>query len=433
MNRTTRTERGQAIVLIAVALLALIGVTALAVDGGLHYVDRQKAQNAADSAALAAALARLRRENFIAAALLNAQKNGYENDGVRSEVLVAAPPISGPYQGNEEYVQVIIVSHHRLYFGPVIGIRELTNRVQAVSRSIPPEYGPVLKDYAVVSLAPQTDCERMLAFWAHEESTLELYGGGIFINSTHPACAFIQQGSASLVFGDLTAQFNIVGGATIQKTQLIKRILQPPVNAEGKALFNARPTTFAFLPTTGNSPIPYPPPFEMPKPACRGEAAVDPANPSVMTAGYWDGDFPPRGVTRLTRGIYCINGDVHVGSHLEGENIVLFVEKGTVRLTGPDIRLRAPVSGALKGLLIYVPIENASLVVLNLGADSEIRGTILAPASKVRILGSESRSGFHSQIIGYVVELAGNSHIYLRYDEEQSYAAFSYPQIQFER
>lgn len=154
MNRTNRTERGQAIVIIAVAIFVLTGIAALAVDGGLYYADRRKAQNAADSAVLAASLARLRGEDFVSAALLNAEKNGYRNDGERSEVLVAAPPASGPYEGDREYVQVTVVSRHKTYFGAVVGIRELLNSAQAVSRAVPPKFGPILKDYASSAWRP---------------------------------------------------------------------------------------------------------------------------------------------------------------------------------------------------------------------------------------------------------------------------------------
>ena len=55
----------------------------------------------------------------------------------------------------------------------------------------------------------------------------------------------------------------------------------------------------------------------------------------------------------------------------------------------------------------------------------------LAPASKIRILGNESRYGYHSQIIGYTIELDGNSNITIRYLDEQNYDALVSPEIQF--
>src|SRR5512139_2848387 len=54
-TKSNLSERGQAIVLIVLAIIALLGFTALAVDGSLVYSDRRWAQNAADASALAGA------------------------------------------------------------------------------------------------------------------------------------------------------------------------------------------------------------------------------------------------------------------------------------------------------------------------------------------------------------------------------------------
>ena len=51
-------ERGQALILIAFAAIGLFAFTALAIDGSRVFSDRRHAQNAADTAALAAALAK---------------------------------------------------------------------------------------------------------------------------------------------------------------------------------------------------------------------------------------------------------------------------------------------------------------------------------------------------------------------------------------
>lgn len=51
----TRNEKGQAIVILAIALVALLAFVALAIDGGNLYSARREAQNAADAAAMAGA------------------------------------------------------------------------------------------------------------------------------------------------------------------------------------------------------------------------------------------------------------------------------------------------------------------------------------------------------------------------------------------
>lgn len=429
-NRFSRSERGQAIVLIAFAILGLFAIVGLAVDGGMVYADRRQAQNAADSAALASALAHIRGGNYRAAALQQAAENGYANDGGQSEVQVNFPPLSGPYRGNTEYIQVIITSRQRTVFGSVVGIRQITNTVEAVARVDPPLWDEIMDGYAVISLAPTSDCQNNKAFWLHGESTLRLQGGGVWINSNHPTCALIQQGSASLAFED-NSPFTIVGGISIQKPQLIKR----QVSAPGY-LRRAEGGSFPFQPTVGAAPIPYPPPFVMPRPSCgaqEAEVLLDRfgAPTGVMTAGRWGGDFPPEGVTMLESGIYCIDGDVHVSDTLIGEHVVLVVEHGSVRFNGSaTIQLTAPGSGPFQGLLIYLPMHNRNRVVLNGNAESVFRGTILAPASLIRITGNDSTYGYHSQIIGYYIELAGNSNILVRYVDEQNYDAFISPSIE---
>lgn len=150
-------EKSQALVLIAVAMLALLGLTAIAIDGGNVYRDRRQAQNAADTAALAAALAIVKNNaDWEQAALDRANSNGYANDGTRSIVEVYRPPIEGPYTGNNEYVQVIITSRVDTYFAGILGFNQLTNRVQAVARARPPQ--ALFNGNTVVGLAP-SECK----------------------------------------------------------------------------------------------------------------------------------------------------------------------------------------------------------------------------------------------------------------------------------
>ena len=42
-NRQLPSERGQAMILIVLAIVGLVGITALAVDGGMYYADRRRA------------------------------------------------------------------------------------------------------------------------------------------------------------------------------------------------------------------------------------------------------------------------------------------------------------------------------------------------------------------------------------------------------
>jgi hypothetical protein len=129
--------------------------------------------------------------------------------------------------------------------------------------------------------------------------------------------------------------------------------------------------------------------------------------------------------------VYCLNDDFIINGNLTGNNVVFKVEHGEVRFSkSADIILNAPNSGNNAGLLIYLPMDNRSKVVLNGGTGSSIKGTILAPASPILIKGMESPTGFHSQIIGYTVEADGNSNVVIVYNDEQNYDSMTQPEIQ---
>ncbi|MEW5941574.1 MAG: Tad domain-containing protein [Chloroflexota bacterium] len=427
--RVRSSERGQAIILIVVAMVGILAITGLAVDGGRAYADRRQAQNAADSAVLAAALAKIRGDSASAVAYQTAAQNGYARDGERAEVEFHNPPTSGPYKGNAEYMQVIVTSHIPTTFGRVVTIERLTNTVEAVARVKPSQWGEIMYGYSVVSLAPNSDCLNNRAFWLHGEATLSIEGGGLFVNSNNRACAFTQRGNGSLLVMD-SSPVNVVGGASIQKLELIKRLTYAD-------FLNKRNTRdwdrgIPFLPSTGVSPLSYPPPFVLPKPVCNKPAEISRSG-SSMSAGYWDEDFPPDGVTDLEEGVYCISGDLWINGSdtLRGDDVLLVVEKGRVHFDGnATIQLSAPSKGPFKGLLLYLPIENTNRVILNGNADSKITGTILAPGSFIRITGNDSTYGFHSQIIGYRIELDGNSVLIVKYINDQNYDAQIAPEIQ---
>src|SRR5690349_14560465 len=75
-------EKGQALIIITLAAIGLFAFAALAIDGSMAFSNKRHAQNAADTSALAGALAYARdgkTDNIETAALARAQSNGYQN------------------------------------------------------------------------------------------------------------------------------------------------------------------------------------------------------------------------------------------------------------------------------------------------------------------------------------------------------------------
>lgn len=404
-------ERGQTLIIIAIALVVLAGLIGLVIDGGNAFLDRRNAQNAADSAALAAALARIRGgKNPTTVALASAAQNGYSNDGAISTVTVYIPPASGPNAGDVEYIQVVIVSRVKTYLAGILGWRQITNEVQAVARSKPSELKQLLNGPALVSLAPKSNCGSERSFWLQGEVSLEIMGGGVFINSNNPDCALIQEGAAKIHL-EGAYRINVVGGASIQKAQF----LTPGI-------------------TVGGVPIGYPPPFFMPAVDCGDEEAIVSEDGTSMSPGNWgEENFPPEGVTSLEPGTYCLRGDFVVGPGrtLTGTDTVFKVERGEVNFSPQAaISLGAPTSGDYFGLLLYLPLDNNNPVMLDGGVGTIMRGTVLAPGSRVTINGSSPQHKYHSQIIGYAIEIKGQHKVDIIYKNSENFDSLSMPEVQ---
>jgi hypothetical protein len=118
------------------------------------------------------------------------------------------------------------------------------------------------------------------------------------------------------------------------------------------------------------------------------------------------------------------------GTKLEGNGVLLIIEDGEFLVSGDaEVSLSAPKSGSAKGLLIYMPIQNKGRIALNGNTESSFRGTILAPGGDIRLNGMDSSSGFHSQIIGYTIEVDGQDNIVIKYKDEDNYDAYKMPEV----
>ena len=397
-------ERGQVLVIVVIAMLGLFGITALAIDGSRAYSDRRHAQNAADTAALAAALAYVRTpdEDWSSVGYSRAASNGYDDNETTNFVDVYHPPIEGPYIGDDSYVQVIITSHLDTLFGRVVGIEQVTNTVQAVTRVDPSTFTDLYDGNAIVGLAPH-ECK---AVKYQGNAGTVLVGGGIFVNSDcHDEAFFNQSGSAELTAPSITA----VGGVRDSGDLNVPTIIE---NAQAQAR-------------------PYPPrEYILPNPECGENATKD---GETLTPGNWSGTFPPAGVKYLDSGVYCINsGDfrLNASDYLEGHGVFIWVESGEVRWNGgANVKLYAPDTGPYAGFLLYLPITNSSGVTLNGNSDSELEGTILAPASAIDVQGTGD-AGITGQIIGYTVDLGGNSGVTVNYNNSKTWKALTAPSIE---
>jgi hypothetical protein len=118
----------------AFAVVVLMGIMAVAIDGGRIYTLRRDAQNAADAAALQGAKAVCQDEDFEAVALDVAAMNGFSGAGV---VEVNNPPLYSDSPINDDQVEVVITATIQGgMIAPVVYEGELNTRVRAVGDCI---------------------------------------------------------------------------------------------------------------------------------------------------------------------------------------------------------------------------------------------------------------------------------------------------------
>jgi hypothetical protein len=137
--------------LVAISLIALVGIAAIALDGGLLLDNHRRVQTAADAAALAAAADLF--SNYAAnsgldpsgtakaSALSTAAANGCSNDGVTSVVTVNIPPKAGNFVGKAGYAEVIVQFNQPREFSGIFGSGNLPVTARAVARGIPGNIG----------------------------------------------------------------------------------------------------------------------------------------------------------------------------------------------------------------------------------------------------------------------------------------------------
>jgi len=458
-------ERGQALILIALAAVGLFGFSALAIDGSRVFSDRRHAQNTADTSVLAAALARIRASSSpdpavvnaatFAAGIERAESNGYANDSdstVEVHLCNEAnlnPPCEGLPGGADksEYIQVKIVSTIPTTFARVIGRTHVTSLLTAIAHAESGVPSPLVNGHALASLKPDGDS----TIGGNGVVHLDVNNSGVFNNSQNNCGTQINGASGSYT---VDTAFEFVSGTYC--------------SGAGNNQLN---------PVQQASQIPYPPIITLPTPSiiCSGNGSRT-ENTTTQTVTYTPGNYPSgdslnySGKIHFSPGNYCFGGNVSINGtadiiandvrflitsgefttggtstltcndmlvHINGgtgmrfngnsrvycNNVTFFASTGDISWSGNvGIRLFAPTGGVYENVLIYMPYGNNSRLSIQGNSSNELTGSIIAVSSDIEIRGNSGTTGLHSQIIGYTVTLAGSSNTVINYVPAEQYA-----------
>jgi hypothetical protein len=424
-----REESGQILVMIAVGLVALLGLTAIAVDGGMIFADRRFDQNAADAAAYAgggaaamamensqityrtfncsaaagsstatkmnfakaeavkAAQARAKANNFTIDANLDNQHGVTVTCGTETKA-------GGVYMDKYFDVRTMISSDvktafaHLFYKGPV------RNTVESVVRVRP--RNDMAFGFAIASLS--NDCKKGIDFDGNSNVIVHLTG--IFSNSC------------------LTTN----GGINVKVTPAeagVNYYDQKKINGNG--LIDPAPSKV-------DAQIPR---MEIPTPDCN--------HASLISGGKWNGGGtmqPGRyesvkvnagNVVVMSPGLYCLDGDFDaLGGTLIGNGVTIYQRSGsfsvagnvTVQLAAPT----APADPALRGLLFYAAEGNTKAHKMSGGGASWYIGTLYAPDGEISLGGNNQiNPTYTTQVIADYVKVHGTADMEIYFNDTLTY------------
>lgn len=387
MRRSNGNESGQSIVLMAFGLVVLMGIMAVAIDGGRIYTLRRDAQNAADAAALQGARALCRDEDFVAAAENVATINGFAGPGV---VEINNPPVrsNSPTINSDQVEVVITATIGGGLIAPVVYQGELTTRVLAVG-----------------------DCLR----GSLSGSGSAIFAGGATCSTKEISMA----GSSMTVVGGIHSNGDIQysgGGQGNMITGTISYGGSPPdINPTNTTIF---PATGNPVATSNNKPYPINMKYTDFRPGGWAYEAVNAVDPNLYH--YYDQGDITKSVLEsqgwvtsgiMQRGVYVTPAGFKFsgagGNGLYGDGVT-FVSLGDIDFSGNNTYLRPYFSG----LLMFTESGSASCSqspMINLsGSSISWGGIIFAPNGRVKMSFS-SNSTMYGSIIAETVDIHGSN------------------------
>ncbi len=430
-SKVRSSERGQAVILMVLAVVVLLGFTALAVDGSMIYSDRRYTQTGADAAALAggAAAAKYLEDNDLlstssgwttstcgssigtaatngkSAAVKRAADNSFvvtaaSGTSAASNTVVAKCGSEALYANKASGGKVSIYSNvymdltttvsrqTKTAFMHFVSKKAAQNTVTAVTRVRPRQ--PLAYNYALVALNPNkcSGNSNGIQFRGNLKFVIEHGGnGGVFSNG----CLDVDGQNKPSVDGNV---FYFYGGNSLSNIQASGSVAQLADNMAARIPQDA---------------------YDIPIPDCTNRT-------------FTQSDI--LGKTGLT-GLYCIEGDFKMNNSKDsfsGTNMSLVFLGGKVSITGGTASIAAPkianYSGqAIPGVAIYMPTQyygpscgdvNQELKITGNSANV-FKGTILAPCSDIYIEGGGQVGAYASQIIGYNVNSGGTADVYINW------------------
>ena len=394
-----RTERrGNVCVLVAVCLTALMGVVAIAIDGGLVMDNRLRVQAGADASALAAA-----EQLFLdwqtghgldtAGRAKTAAENLASQNGFTLVPTVNIPPLEGPFAGKPNYAEVIVRYSQKRYFSSIFGSTNITVTARAVA-----EGGWKAASNGILVLDPTAPG----SLTDTGNGTVTVQGASLIVDSSAP-----DGGTAT-------------GGGTVSATT---------ADFSGMPGYGGSGTWSGTL-NSGVPPTPDPL-AGLPEPTTAGMASFNKEQDSgkktvTISPGVYHGGISISGQATLIMkpGIYYMDGGgfsfTGQGS-LVANGVMIFnapqSNSDVININGSgSITLSPPTGGTYQGIALFQQRSSTNTVSVTGNGTSAMTGTFYVAGGTLNVTGNGSNDVIGSQYISNLLKVNGGGNFKVVWD-----------------
>jgi len=408
-------EKGQILVIFVLVLIGLLGLTALAIDGGMIYADRRYDQAASDASSLAGAGAAAQLLEKFGVAWTSFHCTAYHGQQAQQKAFSVAQNIGATNQfatldndlTDKHGITTTCVDNASQWDKHIDVRTQITSNVSTAFAHLF-FTGPIRNTVdSVVRIRPRTEVGFGYAI-ASLGSVCETKFGGVVMGGTSDT--YINGGG---VFSNSCLDVNgsgmvDVSGGSIDYITTYKNASGAPVSP---------------------SPVQVPTPMdiiELDPPACGTSAAISHHGGGTINPGNYSSIRQNANNSSLTLnpGLYCVNGDFTItGGTITGEGVTIYMI-GTTALPSPlniaggvTAHLSAPTrsnvtGGALVGMLIYSDPANVGAIKLVGNSGSSFVGTVYAPNGPLEVGGTTGiNPTYNTQLVGAYVKINGTSRI----------------------
>lgn len=411
-------EEGQALVLIAITMMAMMFAIGLAIDAGTLFVAKRTMQEAADSAAFAGGVVLFQDATKVteakAAAVADATLNGFTNGANNATVTVNSPPTSGAFNANALYVEVIIVQQVKTALVPA---EAAFNPVRA--RGVGGA-DPGLSPYAVVLLKATGPCFTVSSSASMTIPTGSQLGGKFQANCTGTS---ITTGGAT----SLTDTLGVTTAGTVDNPAKIS--VSPGVLTQNAATI---PDPFAGFPKPTIGTIVSNSQYTVPPSACSPSTPLAPGTyiggiqnnqncnvylgtgTFILKGGGFDQQASTGTITSGAGGIFMFNTHSNYPGP-KGAGTCGGLNAGS----GGGFGLTALTTGTYKGMSYYQDIACTNIISVQSSGSYAFHGTLYAPSAQILVQSSGTLT-IDAQVVVSSIDLQSSASVTVNYHLDQA-------------